>query len=46
MKGDGDLEQHSSSRHVIKWWDTGYILKLETKRPADVINKRCLIRKS
>lgn len=45
MRDDGDLEQHGGSGSDIKWLSARYILKVETRRTAEEINKRCKIKK-
>lgn len=45
MRDDGNLEQHGGSGSDIKWLSARYILKVETRRTPEEINKRCKIKK-
>lgn len=45
MRDDGDLEQHNGSGSDMKWLNARYILKGETRRTAEEINKGCKILK-
>lgn len=40
MRGDGDLKQRGGSGACVNWQNAGRILKVETRSPADGIDKR------